>query len=336
MTAVLLTVAATAFLTSLIGAWLAMRAGVLDLPNARSSHTKPTPRAGGLGIVAGLGAAGIGASLSPLGGAGLAGVLLVTGLFALLGFLDDLVVLPTRLKFAAFVALCLAMVAATAPVLWLGVAPAAGVSLPLWAGWIGTGLFVFVVANATNFMDGSDGMLAAVMIPASLGLAVAGLVAGVTEASLIGVGLAASLAGFAVFNRPPAGVFAGDVGALAVGAAYAGGGLLLAANSFAGALWIAPLFALPFLGDVLLTLLRRARHGRFTLAAHREHAYQRLILSGWGHGQVAGLYAGLTSLIVLTGLIAIQAPDGVLFVVFCGWVALITALYVWAGRRAGD
>ncbi len=334
MSAAFALTAVAGFVVSLIVSWLALRAAVLDHPNARSAHERPTPRAAGLGILAGLGAGLLAAATTPLGSGELAGLLAVTGLFAALGLADDLFDLSEGLKFIVFAALCLAITLAAGPVTRLPLTLEIGLDLPLWLGVIGSALFIFTVVNAVNFMDGSDGMLAAVMAPAGVGLAVAGLVAGVTSASLIGAALAAALAGFWVFNRPPARAFAGDVGALAAGAAYAGAALAMAGNGFSGSLWLAPLFVLVFLADVLLTLLRRARHGRLRLSAHSEHAYQRLIRQGWSHGRLAQIYGGLTALIVITGLSAAQGPDGLVAVGFAVWVVILTALYWLAGRIA--
>jgi UDP-N-acetylmuramyl pentapeptide phosphotransferase/UDP-N-acetylglucosamine-1-phosphate transferase len=221
----------------------------------------------------------------------------------------------------SFIVFCAAMVSAAGARHPLGLTYELGFALPMLVGWIGSALFVFVVVNAANFMDGSDGILAAVMIPAGIALCVAGLAAGVMTSVIARAALlAASLAGFVVLNWPPAKLFAGDVGALGAGALYAGGALALVNHGFSGTLWLAPLFVLVFLADVLLTLLRRARHGRFSLSAHREHAYQRLIDSGWSHQAIALVYGGLTALIGLTGLSAAQMMDGAVPMVFAlGW-----------------
>ena len=335
MSGALIAMAASAGLVSLLVSFLVLKGGILDLPNARSSHSAPTPRGGGLGMIAGIGAGAIIAALFPLGAGALGGVLAVTLLFAFLGFLDDLFVLDERLKLAAFIIFCFAMVAAASPVTRLGLTYELGFALNPVIGWIGSALFVFVVVNAANFMDGSDGILAAVMIPAGIALCVAGLAAGVMTSVIAGVLLAASLAGFVMLNWPPAKLFAGDVGALGAGAIYAGGALALVNHGFSGTLWLAPLFVLVFLADVLLTLLRRARHGRFSLSAHREHAYQRLIDSGWSHQAIALVYGGLTALIGLTGLAAAQIMDGAVPIVFAVWVLVLTGLHVSVGRVVG-
>jgi len=336
MSAALIAIALAALSASLVATALAVRAGVLDCPNARSAHARPTPRAAGLGLIAGLGAGAIAASLFPISASALGPVLLITGLFAALGFADDVFDLSEGLKFIVFTALCLAMVWAAGPVVRLAVTLDAGVDLPVWLGVLGSALFVFTVVNAANFMDGSDGMLAAVMAPAGAGLAVAGLVAGELSASVVGLGLASALVGFAVFNLPPAKAFAGDVGALGAGAAYAGGALAMAGQGFSGSLWLAPMFVLVFLADVLLTLLRRAAAGRLKLIAHSEHAYQRLIRAGWSHARLALIYGGLTVLVVLSGLVAAQGPDGAVPVAFGVWVVILSGLYAAAERLAPD
>ncbi|WP_430431708.1 hypothetical protein [Oceanicaulis sp.] len=335
MSGALIAMALSAALISFIVSVLVLKGGVLDLPNARSSHKTPTPRGGGVGVLAGVGAGALVASAFPLGASALGGVLIVTALFGLLGFLDDLFVLDERLKLVSFIVFCAAMVSAAGPVTRIGLTYELGFALPTLIGWIGSALFVFVVVNAANFMDGSDGILAAVMIPAGIALGVAGLAAGVMTSVIAGVVLAASLVGFVMLNWPPAKLFAGDVGALGAGALYAGGALALVNHGFSGTLWLAPLFVLVFLADVLLTLLRRARHGRFSLSAHREHAYQRLIDSGWSHQAIALVYGGLTALIGLTGLIAAQMTDGAVPMVFALWVVILTALHVSVGRAVG-
>ncbi len=329
-------IALAAFLACLLVSFLAMRGRVLDFPNERSAHTNPTPRAAGLGLVAGLGAGAIVASVFPISAGGLGAILLVVGLFAALGFADDVFDLSEGIKFVIFVALCLAMVWAAGPVERFGVALDWAWVLPFWLGVLGSALFVFVVVNAANFMDGSDGMLVAVIGPAAAGLGVAGLVAGSLSTSIVGVALASACLAFAVFNRPRAMAFAGDVGALGAGAAYAGASLAMAGQGFSGSLWLAPMFVLVFLADVLLTLLRRAVTGRLKLTAHSEHAYQRLIRKGWSHGRLALIYGGLTSVIVLTSLVAAQGPDGIVPVVFGVWVLILAVLYRVAERIAPD
>lgn len=335
MSGIVLTALLMAFAVSLGVTFLVMRARVLDLPGKRSLHAEPTPRGGGLGVVAAAGAVFLFASLQPLPLGGGAALLAFVMLMAALGLGDDLFALSAKVKFAVMALACLGFAALAGKPEWIGISADFALRLPVWIALPGAALFLFVAVNATNFMDGSDGMLAAVLIPAGAGLAVAGLVSSTMPTVFAGIALAGGLAGFLVLNRPPASVFAGDAGSLGAGTLYAGGALMMAGEGFAGSLWLGPLFILPFLVDVLLTLAKRAVGGRLSLSAHREHAYQLLVSSGWSHGRVALAYAALTSLCVIAGLMAAQGPDGAVFGVFWSAVAALSGLYALVhGRKA--
>jgi UDP-N-acetylmuramyl pentapeptide phosphotransferase/UDP-N-acetylglucosamine-1-phosphate transferase len=122
-----------------------------------------------------------------------------------------------------------------------------------------------------------------------------------------------------VFNFPPARIFMGDAGSTSLGLlAGALGGLGVARN-----LWhpVFPAIAfLPFIFDASATLLMRMGQGKKVWQAHRDHAYQRLNMSGFGHRNTALVYYGL---MLASGLIALSSlrPDA-------GWAAtagLLTA-----------
>ncbi|TRO93701.1 hypothetical protein FKB34_11545 [Glycocaulis profundi] len=332
MSGVIVPAALLAFAASLVVAMLVWRAGVLDLPEARSMHTRPTPRGGGLGVLAAAGAAFVWASFQPVGLGGGIAILATTAGFAALGLADDLKPVSARIKFAVMIAIALACAQALGEPQRLGT-PFGVIELHWAAAMFGGALFILVAVNAANFVDGSDGMMAAAFIPAGIGLAVAGLVASVIAASVAGIALAAGLAGFLLLNRPPAKVFAGDAGSLAAGALYAAGALAMAGRGFAESVWLVPLFILPVLADVLLTLLKRALGGRFSFNPHREHAYQILIGRGWSHARVALAYGGLTIACVLAGLVAAQGPDGSVFWTFWTAAAVLAGLYLAAARR---
>lgn len=315
-------------------AMLVWKAGVLDMPGHRSMHETPTPRGGGIGMLAAAGMAGIMLALLPVPGGSALAILALTALMGALGVADDLFGLSSRTKFALMAATALMLAWFIGVPGYLALTETVYLALPVWAALAGAGLFIFVTINAVNFMDGSDGMLAAGLLPGGAGLVLAGLVTGHLDASFAGTALAGGLAGFLLLNKPPARVFAGDGGSLSAGALYAGGALAMTGPGFSGALWLAPLFILPFLADVLLTMARRAAGRRLDLQAHREHLYQRLIAAGWSHGQVAVLYAGASALCVLAGLLALQGPQGAAFIAFALMTGVLSALYLIAGRYA--
>ena len=329
---------AHAFIAFLIAAALAgavRRAGLIDRPNSRSSHAKPTPRGAGLAVLGGFAAALIflGADAPSLGAAFVA-ILLAGTLAGGLGLADDLVTPGERLKFILLATISLYLAAGAGPVSDLSLSAAWRLELPWLLALLGSALWVFTLANAVNFMDGSDGLIAAALIPASLALSV--LADGqLAVAALI---LAGALTGFAVWNAPfgnsRARVFAGDAGSLGGSVLFAGLALHWAATGRPGAVWLAPLLVMPVLADVLLTMASRARAGRPLFTPHRAHAYQLLLRMGLTHGRVALIW-GLGSL--LCGTLAIAASHGPVWaqpVAFLAGVILIAFPHQLIRRRA--
>jgi len=248
----------------------------LDQPNQRSSHTRPTPRGGGVAFV-------LVAALAWLLGGDWA--LLCCLPLALVGFIDDRGGLSVGLRYGV------QLLTAAALVLQARLPGVAGGSS--W--WLLLALVVAATAviNFTNFMDGLDGLVAGCLLVVLLAAAVGGLPALWP--------LAGALLGFLPWNWSPARVFMGDVGSTFLGAVLAAA--LLRSSSWGQALGIL-LVASPLLADALACVLRRAWAGQRLLQAHRLHLYQRLQQAGWSHRRVSGAYvtasAGL-GVLVLSG-----------------------------------
>jgi len=281
-------------LTWVMWRW-AGRWGALDRPNERSAHRRPTPTLGGVGVVAGVWAA----LLAGLAGGQLpgatAGPLLAGSLALLPAIRDDL---GAPLKVGQKLALLL-----LAAGLWLWCGPRLeGLGLPgggrlelgAWA-WPLTALWLVYWCNVYNFMDGLDGLAGTQVVGAGAWLA---LWTWETAPDLawVSLALAGAGAGFLIFNRPPARIFLGDVGALALGFWLAGLGVLGEEAGLPLWLWGLPLGG--FLYDTTYTLVRRALRGENLLQAHNLHLYQRLSRAGWSHLRVD---LGLLLLLLLLG-----------------------------------
>ncbi|MDP4024365.1 glycosyl transferase [Methylobacterium sp. NEAU 140] len=266
----------------------------LARPNARSSHTVPTPQGGGIAVVTALvTVSGLLAGAPEMGPreawTWLAGGALV---LAVLGAADDLRPLPALLRLAVQVAVVGVLVARLdgrlapwAP-LWLerGAATLAGV-------WF---------VNLTNFMDGLDWMTVAEIVPVSGALVLLGLFGPLPLLpTLVAAALLGALVGFAPFNRPVARLFLGDVGSLPVGLVTA---WLLCQLALAGGFAAALLLPLTYLADASLTLAARAARGERVWEAHRGHYYQRATVNGLS---VTGVVARVGAVnVALAGLAA--------------------------------
>ncbi len=285
----LVLVLAISALASFLVTSVVIRFQVLDHPNARSSHTVSTPKAGGLGIMAGVMLAlGIAALFGGLAQHATQIVMLtVLGLLTgLLGFYDDLRDLPARLKFLLLALLALGVALSAYPVNHFAL-DQAHIALPFLVAIAGTALWVFVISNAANFMDGSDGLITVSGIIAAAALAMLALDAGQAIAALMALSLMVSLLGFLPLNMPPAKVFLGDTGALFVGFWFGGLTLFYVHDGPSGAVYAAVLVFMPWLSDVLLTLAWRLAHGRDLLTAHNDHVFQLALRAGFSHAQVA-------------------------------------------------
>ncbi len=294
-----------------------LRWAVIDLPNARSSHTRPTPRGGGLGFMAVI---LVGWAALWLTGSQIASPVVIVGAAAIAGisFADDLknVHIGVRLAVQAVaVALALATLPSDRPIL-AGFLPLAVDRVVVAVAWL---WFI----NLFNFMDGIDGIAAGEAAIVAFGLVV--LAAFRPELGPVGreaIVVGAAVVGFLLFNWPPARVFMGDVGSAGLG--YALGWLLIVAAA-KGALVPALLLPLYFVADASTTLLMRASKRRPLAQAHRDHAYQKAVDRSLGHAFVSSLVVVLGVLLIVLAVLAASMP-----IVALGLgLALTAALIAW-------
>ncbi|MDE2053294.1 MAG: glycosyltransferase family 4 protein [Xanthomonadaceae bacterium] len=306
----------------------ARRRGLFDQPGKRRSHKQPTPRGGGIGIVAATLLAGVMAwclldrSLSWTRPAAVAAAVLAV---AVIGWRDDhdpLPVVPRLLVHAGSALLvglaALAAWAARDPALWW-------ILLPLVAVLVG-----FI--NAHNFMDGIDGILGQQGLFVMLGLGALAAWHGDTGIAALAFATAAGCLGFLAFNWPPAKIFMGDVGSGALGLTI-GAVAAFVVQRDPAMIWACAILPSAFLVDSGLTLARRMLAAQRWYAPHRQHLYQWLVRVNWSHARadVAYMIWNLAVVAPLAWLAARQPAHG-------GWyfvVAYASAVVIWfVGKRA--
>jgi UDP-N-acetylmuramyl pentapeptide phosphotransferase/UDP-N-acetylglucosamine-1-phosphate transferase len=288
--------AAAAFAISCAGTTVLIRVlrgrAVMDVPNERSSHVVPTPRGGGIAIVAALAVAWI--WLCAAGTVPASRLTVVAGMVGLaaISWIDDVRGLPPAVRLLAqFAAVAAGMLALPAGLVFQG-------WLPPWIDAVAAALLWVWFVNLFNFMDGIDGIAASEAAAVGVGIALLSVAGGTADLAAIAaaVTIAAAALGFLVWNWPPAQIFMGDVGSIPLG--YTLGFLLLVMA--AGGHWL-PALILPayFLADATITLLRRLLRGERVWQAHREHFYQRAVQRGLSHAAVVARVVGAD--IVLIG-----------------------------------
>jgi UDP-N-acetylmuramyl pentapeptide phosphotransferase/UDP-N-acetylglucosamine-1-phosphate transferase len=245
---------------------------LLDQPNARSSHSLPTPRGGGIAFVL------VGSAAVYFLGIWLPVLCLP---LALVGFLDDRHNLPAALRYGVqFATVLVLLLISPWHLSLIGLLP-----------WLLLLIAGTAVINFTNFMDGLDGLVAGCM---SVLFTVAALTGMPALWPLVG-----ALLGFLLWNWSPAKVFMGDVGSTFLGAVFAG--VVLHASSWPHAFGYL-LVATPLLGDACSCVPRRLLAGQRVFQAHRLHLFQRLHQAGWPHARVTLTYVAATAVLAVAML----------------------------------
>lgn len=277
--------------------WLQKKA-ILDQPNERSSHTVPTPRGGGLAVVAAvLPLWGLVMALAPASPArGVLLVLLLGGaVLAGLSWMDDRHSLSAKKRLLVQAALV-----GGAMLVWPSDLTLFQGSQPLWLDRAVMALGWLWFLNLYNFMDGIDGITGVQTVSIAGGLALVALMSGLSLAPYpaLAAVLAGAALGFLRWNWHPAKVFMGDVGSIPLGF-WLGGLLLLVACE--GAWGVALVLPGYYLADASLTLGKRWLRRENLAQAHRQHFYQVAVHGGRRtHAQVSQRVAvANTGLVVL-------------------------------------
>jgi len=309
--------------------------GLVDLPVARSAHAHPKPLGGGAALaapyflcVSWLAMSGeIEGSLSAY---------VVCLLILFLGFGDDLWQLTSRLRLP--VQFILSVIAVRA----IGVGSVDfgwfTLSHPLLLTLLAVFSLVWLL-NLTNFMDGIDGIAGAHLVVTSVGCVLLLIIEPASGDVLLAetgeldvviilaVVLAASGAGFLLWNWSPASIFMGDAGSGFIGFAIG----LLALETLVSArisVWSWLLLLGVFIADTAVTLVNRVARGEKWYEGHSQHAYQILSRRLHSHSRVVGMLVivDVLWLFPLAWLAGILPHYGVLFATI-GLLPLFVACY---------
>ncbi len=293
-------------------AGLARALGAVDVPGDRRVHDRPTPRCGGVAIVLGC---WLGVAAAALVDPGFLskqtwGMLIGATAVALMGLADDIRPLPATLRLAIQALVAVAIVWAfdvqvavltrfggdDGPYIYLH-----KMALPLTALWI------VVITNAFNWLDGLDGLAAGIAALTAVTLVLmAGanpLLSGSSIVAVLAAGAAGASIGFLRYNLSPAQVFMGDSGAMFLG-------FMLGAVSVVGAfkkatlgILVPPLLLTVPIYEVFSTMYVRWRTGQPLHASDRRNIHHRLMDRGLAKERVVYLLYAATGICCVVVLI---------------------------------
>lgn len=294
----------------------ALNRSLMDVPNARSSHSVPTPRGGGVAIVVSFLFVLLALVDVGYGEASVTVAYVGTGLLvAFIGFADDHGHIAARWRLLGH------FLGAGWGVFWLkgmgGLAtPWGELQLGLLGAVLAT-VYVVWMLNLYNFMDGIDGLASVQAISVCLGASALYGLTNHAELLYAPLLLASAVAGFLLWNFPPAKIFMGDAGSGFLGCT-------LALLSLVGG-WADPRFLFcwlilmgVFVVDATWTLMHRLLRGERIYEAHRSHAYQYASRRFGSHKKVTAAVAALNVCWLTPLALAVGA----------GWVGGVAALLV--------
>ncbi|MGV6801117.1 MAG: glycosyltransferase family 4 protein [bacterium] len=282
---------------------------LLNEVESRSSHAVPVSRAGGIVLIGSFLLISIcteiftGDQLSK----SLHLTLLFTCLALLVGVIDDFYQLAAKWKLMAQIILAAGFVAITGgtpemPLPFIGTVEL-GIS-----GYFLSFFWIIAFINVFNFMDGLNGLAGLAALTSAIALTI--LLPQNSPSAWLFVIFAGAVIGFLILNYPMGKVFLGDGGSHAIGFFLASMALNIDSATYSGLGFLfLPIMFLPFILDVFITLIIRARRGEKLYQAHKEHFYQRLHQAGWSHSDVSLVY--MLSLMVSAGmaLIILSMPE---------------------------
>ncbi len=295
---------AIALILGFSGAYLAIgfceRYSYLDYPTRRKQHLYPIPHLGGIALyIAFWVAFGIGYSFSdvirleleyklPL-------LFLASTIVFLTGLIDDLIDLTHLHKIAGQLAAALVVLAAGFVIPRFHIPFWGSIELDWWAAYPVTIVWIVVLSNSINLIDGSDGLAASVSIVVCLGFLITGVLLDVQTVIVVSICLGAALIGFLVFNWPPAKLFMGDSGSLFLGFIFALEAVICPIKSYAAVAMFVPLVAVGVpLIEVAVTFVRRTISGQRFYVADNRHIYNYLMDYGLGPKQTIYILSGVS------------------------------------------
>lgn len=314
---------------------------ILDHPNERSLHTRPTPRSGGIALLLGM-AAGFAVLyaaaryvpilLYPEDRTALGWTIAGISLLAGIAVLDELRPLPLSRRLAGqtlAVAMALLSAIGLPDMLLPGWYPA----VPVWLEILLTFLYLVWMVNLYNFMDGIDGLAGGMAVIGFTSFAILGMLAGDIGFTATSLVIACAAGGFLIFNYPPARIFMGDSGSSVLGL-LAGWMTLWGVENEIFSLWSALLIFSPFIVDATVTLVRRVLRGERFWEGHKTHYYQLLAQHGWGHRKTTHAGYLLMTACSVSAVIAAQLDTAGQLLLLGGWCLAYGVLIAGMSRRA--
>lgn len=273
---------------------------ILDFPNPRKIHQKPTPRLGGVAIyLAFLGAVILGVKLNPQS-------LIEVKPFLLPIFIGSLVIVGfgvyDDLREVSPIAKLLIQIALGIFLIWGGL-KIKFFRIPFWGSWelspfsstILTLIWFVLITNTINLIDGLDGLAGGVTLIVCVTLLLVGWHLDLNSILLLSFALLGAVLGFLKYNFFPAQLFMGDSGSLFLGYYFAVITIIFPIKTFSTISMFVPLLVLTVpLMETFFSFFRRILAKKKFYQADQSHVHHFLLKKGWSQKRIVLVFWGVS------------------------------------------
>ena len=314
---------------------LAFKMNAVDVPkDNRRMHKKPIPRWGGAAIY--LGFVVSVACFTPVIDSQLVGILLGSLIMVALGILDDKYALSALVKLGGqCVAAVVVILFGTRINAFNGLLAHLGnPQLTLWFSAIVTFVWIIVVTNAINLIDGLDGLAASISGISALALVFISIITGKYDMAIIFVAVAGACFGFLPFNSYPAKIFMGESGALFLGYILSTLSVRTFLNGYSVMTFIVPIIvlALPIF-DTSFAIIRRVYRRKGIMSADRGHLHHRLVDNGFSQKETVTILSTFTAMLSLTAIILVSRGMNRASVLIVAMVLMIVCIKLYKENK---
>ena len=334
---------ASTFMTALITPFLrkiAIENNLVDVPDERKIHREIIPRVGGIAIAISfftavvlaysLFHADLTTSISSLTGICIGGALIF-----LVGVLDDIKGLNAPKKFAGQILAALALVPFGFLIKTLEIPFIGTVHLISFFGLGLTIVWVVVITNAFNLIDGMDGLASGVVVIASIILVIFSILSGKLLMAIVLIAVLGSTLGFLWHNWHPAKIFMGDCGAMFLGFLLAAVSIKTSYQSTTANAIFVPILALglPII-DTIAAISRRLWHRKPLFSADKKHIHHKLLDAGFTVRLAALILYGVCVLLGVTALVTTIVRSSIAVGIVVGVALVASVSVIMLGRKA--
>ncbi len=317
----------------------ARRRNWLDIPRGRKQHPEPTPFVGGW-VIFGLFWSGLAAALLTMPefaqefGPYLVTIFAAHTVVFVGSLIDDFVALRARFKFAIQVT--------AAIILWSGGLQIDTIYVPFYGSiellWplslLATTMWLILIMNAMNFVDGMDGLACGLATITAVGLLYTSVALNILVVKVMAILVIAVTLGFLRYNFPRASTFMGDSGSQSLGFIFAVAAIYCPIKSYTVVAMFVPLLTLGVpLAELVLTSLRRLLTGKPITRGDLRHSFHLLQIRGVGKVKIVLIFWAVAATLQIFAFTLFLFDRRIVFSILLAFMLIVAGWFLLLSRK---